>query len=160
LPCFASGCPRCSQAPAAISDSEKGEILKRWLSVRYKYGINTKEVLSWIGALIAVFSLVIGLTVIWNRRLSREVLQRTRAEQSLRENEAFIHAVMENLPVGIAVNSVDPTVRFAYMNENFAKYYRTETNRGSQYQTRIRWFFPVFCHLATEGYRHRRVRTI
>ncbi len=108
-----------------MSDSEKSDILNRWLSVRYEYGIDVKQVLLWIGALIAVFSLAIGLSMIWNRRLSREVLQRTRAEQSLRDNEAFIHAVMENLPIGIAVNSVDPAVQFSYMNENFAQYYRT-----------------------------------
>lgn len=32
---------------------------------------------------------------------------------------------MDNLPIGIAVNSVDPTVTFEYMNDNFFKFYRT-----------------------------------
>jgi PAS domain S-box-containing protein len=47
------------------------------------------------------------------------------AEEALRESEAFIRAVLDNLPVGIAVNSVDPAVKFEYMNDNFPKYYRT-----------------------------------
>ncbi|MEW6570753.1 MAG: GAF domain-containing protein [Nitrospirota bacterium] len=51
--------------------------------------------------------------------------ERKRPEVVLREKEAFIRAVMDNLPIGIAVNSVDPTVQFEYMNDNFPKYYRT-----------------------------------
>jgi len=47
------------------------------------------------------------------------------AEEALRESEAFILAVLDNLPVGIAVNSIDPAVKFEYMNDNFPKYYRT-----------------------------------
>lgn len=36
-----------------------------------------------------------------------------------------LQLVMDNLTIGIAVNSVDPTVEFEYMNENFAKFYGT-----------------------------------
>ena len=32
---------------------------------------------------------------------------------------------MDSLPIGIAVNSIDPEVKFSYMNDNFPKYYRT-----------------------------------
>ncbi len=48
-----------------------------------------------------------------------------KVEQSLRENEAFTKSVLDNLPIGVAVNSVDPTVEFSYMNDNFLKFYRT-----------------------------------
>ena len=46
-------------------------------------------------------------------------------EEALRLNQTFTRAVMENLPLGIAVNSVDPTVSFEYMNDNFPRLYRT-----------------------------------
>ncbi len=52
-------------------------------------------------------------------------LQRRRAEEALQQNEAFIRAVLDNLPVGIAVNSVDPVVNFNYMNDKFPQLYRT-----------------------------------
>ncbi|MDO8841992.1 PAS domain S-box protein [Methanocalculus sp.] len=46
-------------------------------------------------------------------------------QQQLRESEAYIRTVLDNLPIGIAVNSVDPEVNFDYFNENFFRIYRT-----------------------------------
>ncbi len=75
---------------------------------------------------VIVFSIIIiGIIMLWNWRLKKEIIQREESEKTLLENEAFIKAVMDNLPMGIAVNSVDPTVNFNYMNDNFPKYYRT-----------------------------------
>jgi PAS domain S-box-containing protein len=57
--------------------------------------------------------------------LKRVAAELRQAEEALRESEAFTRAVMDNLPIGIAVNSVGPTVNFEYMNENFPRIYRT-----------------------------------
>jgi len=54
-----------------------------------------------------------------------ETAERKRAENTLRENELFIRTVMDNLPIGVAVNSISPSVDFSYMNNNFPKFYRT-----------------------------------
>ncbi len=48
-----------------------------------------------------------------------------RVETALRERERFISAVLENLPIGIAVNSVNPEVAFTFMNDNFPRFYGT-----------------------------------
>jgi PAS domain S-box-containing protein len=53
------------------------------------------------------------------------ITKRKKAELALKESESFIRAVMDNLPIGIAVNSVDPAVKTIYMNDNFCKFYRT-----------------------------------
>jgi len=57
--------------------------------------------------------------------LSQDITDRKRAEAELREREKFITAVMDHLPIGIAVNSIDPSVKFSYMNDNFPLFYRT-----------------------------------
>jgi PAS domain S-box-containing protein len=59
------------------------------------------------------------------RRLSREIEERKRAEAAISQNEAFIRSIMDNLPIGIAVNSIDPDVSFTYLNDNFLTFYRT-----------------------------------
>ncbi len=60
-----------------------------------------------------------------NERLMSDISAMERREKTLRENEALILSVMDHFPAGIAVNSVDPSVNFSYMNENFPKFYRT-----------------------------------
>ena len=59
------------------------------------------------------------------RELEKAESERKQTEEALLESEAFIKAVLDNLPIGIAVNSVDPSVKFEYMNDNFPKCYRT-----------------------------------
>lgn len=54
-----------------------------------------------------------------------DITERKNSEIALRESEAYIKVILNNLPIGVAVNSVDPTVQFEYMNDNFAKFYRT-----------------------------------
>jgi len=54
-----------------------------------------------------------------------DVTEHKQAVEDLKERESFIKATLDNLPVGVAVNSVDPEVRFTYMNDNFATFYRT-----------------------------------
>ncbi len=63
--------------------------------------------------------------VIGFRGVDRDITNRIQMEKELKESEAFIKAVMDHLPIGIAVNSVDPVIDFIYMNDNFPRFYRT-----------------------------------
>ena len=55
----------------------------------------------------------------------QDITERKAMERELKEKEAFNRAVMDNLPIGIAVNTVFPDVSFAYMNDKFPLLYRT-----------------------------------
>ncbi len=54
-----------------------------------------------------------------------DISDRIGRDKELTEQEKFIKTVMDNLPVGIAVNYVSPSVEFLYMNDNFLRIYRT-----------------------------------
>lgn len=43
-------------------------------------------------------------------------------KQKTKTNETFIRTVLDNLPIGISVNSLDPTLKFEYTNDNFCRY--------------------------------------
>jgi len=78
------------------------------------------------GYIILVLCVLIGLSVFILYNIGKsDIIKRLDAEKALREREAFINAVLDNLPIGVAVNSVDLTVEFEYMNDNFSKFYRT-----------------------------------
>lgn len=53
-----------------------------------------------------------------------DITQRKLAENEVREKEAFLRALMDNLPIGVAVNSVSPIVEFEYINDNFLRFYQ------------------------------------
>ncbi|MBN2428098.1 MAG: PAS domain S-box protein [Deltaproteobacteria bacterium] len=54
--------------------------------------------------------------------VAHDITRRKRTEEALQESEAFNKLVMDNLPIGLAVNSKDT---FVYMNDNFPRFYRT-----------------------------------
>ena len=55
-----------------------------------------------------------------------DITDRRLFQKTLEEKEAYIKNVLDNLPVGVSVNSADPIVTFSYVNDNFVKFYRTD----------------------------------
>lgn len=54
-----------------------------------------------------------------------DITEHKERELALRNHEQFTRTVMDHLPIGLAVNSVDPAVTMLYMNDNFTRFYRT-----------------------------------
>jgi signal transduction histidine kinase len=47
------------------------------------------------------------------------------SHRTIQERETFIRTVLDNLPIGVAVNTLFPVVKFEYMNDDFPGIYRT-----------------------------------
>lgn len=67
----------------------------------------------------------------------RDISERKQAERELQERNEFIRTILDNLPIGIAVNSVASGVDFNYMNDKFLEFYRT--NREALAKTDSFW---------------------
>jgi len=89
------------KALIAMSDAEESEIRNRWLSIRYEYGVDMKTFWSWIAGLTATFLLVIAVTLVWNRRLKREIIRRVKAEEMVLENTQRLNFHVANSPMAI-----------------------------------------------------------
>ncbi|MCE5260329.1 MAG: PAS domain S-box protein, partial [Chloroflexi bacterium] len=62
----------------------------------------------------------------------RDITERLRTEEALRDSEAFNKTVLDNLPVGIAVNTGVTSLNFSYINDNFVRFYHTTREKLSQ----------------------------
>ncbi|HEO71854.1 MAG TPA: transporter substrate-binding domain-containing protein, partial [Candidatus Hydrogenedentes bacterium] len=100
---------------------EYHRIYEKWFAV-YEEHFHWTDVLRLAALIAAPLLLVAILALLWSWSLKRQVRARTR---ELREQETFLRTVLDNLPVGVAVNSVESGVTFDYMNDLFAKIYRT-----------------------------------
>jgi PAS domain S-box-containing protein len=102
-----------NKALMAMSDEEENDIRNRWMSIRYEYGVDMKQVLSWVAGLTATFLLVCTVILIWNRRLKKEIAHRKRVEEALAESRVILQAAMDQSPAGIAIaDAPDGTLRY------------------------------------------------
>jgi ABC-type amino acid transport substrate-binding protein/signal transduction histidine kinase/CheY-like chemotaxis protein len=101
---------------------EYRRIHKKWLGAYEDSPPSLTTILRYIALAVGPLLLILSVFFTWSWSLRKQVASRT---AELREREAFIRTVLDNLPIGIAVNSVDPVVSFDYMNDNFPRFYRT-----------------------------------
>lgn len=109
----------------AMPDTEKQAITKRWLSVRYEFGIDKRQVLIWFGQAGAVFLIILAVVLFWNRRLQQEIARRSEAEERLRTSESKAREAMHDLEEAQRVASIGswkfdlPTNTFICSHEIF-----------------------------------------
>ncbi len=65
---------------ATISQEQHNEIRQRWIGVRYEYGISTRDIIKWIVLVVGIASVVLSFFFLWNRRLTKEILERKKAQ--------------------------------------------------------------------------------
>ena len=83
---------------AAIPDPEKTEIHNRWINVRFERLMDWKLILPIAGGIIIVSACILFFILKWNRALSREVAERKRAEEAIKDSEQSMAQIINFLP--------------------------------------------------------------
>ena len=85
-----------NKAIGDITAKEKMLINNTWMApIQVKYGLNFKKILMWTSPIAISIVLIILFGFIWNRRLSKEVGQRIKAEAELRTDEERLEALLK-----------------------------------------------------------------
>jgi signal transduction histidine kinase len=77
-----------NKAIDSIPRDKHDTILQKWFSMRIEYRPNWSEILKWAVVIGAIFILILGLSLLWNRRLAREISKRKQAEETIHKLNA------------------------------------------------------------------------
>ena len=94
----------------SISETERKEIYRKWLPVRYEHGFDY----ALFSKVIAVFTVILVALVVWNRQLTREIRFRKKAEEALRASEMQQRRYISGAPYGVFV--ADEQGRYMQVN--------------------------------------------
>ena len=83
----------------SISETERKEIYRTWLPVRYELGFNYALFLK----VMAIFVAILIFMVVWNRRLTKEIRSRKQAEKALLGSELQQRRYIMGAPYGVFV---------------------------------------------------------
>ncbi|MGE0084537.1 MAG: PAS domain S-box protein [Desulfococcaceae bacterium] len=92
-----------SKAIDTITPQEHDDISGKWLSVRYEHIADWKTAGRWI----VFFTILLLISLFWNRRLAKEISGRKRVEESLRHSEELFRQSFENANVGVSLVGLD-----------------------------------------------------
>ena len=70
-----------------ITPEGHNTIRQRWLAVRYEHGLRRSDILVWVLGVVGGAAVILALILLWNRRLTREVEERRRAERALARSQ-------------------------------------------------------------------------
>ena len=103
---------------ASITPPEHDQIFHKWMPVRYEQAADWRTVIKWTLWVGGVLSMISGLMLFWNRKLAKEILQRSKVEIALRESEVRFRNLFEQAAVGVA--QIDSrTGRFVRINQKY-----------------------------------------
>ena len=114
-----------NKALTAIPKAEKDAIVQEWFRVQIEHKTDWSIILRWIGGISLVFLLVLCIFFYWNKRLVKQITDRKRAEEALRESEekyrSLTDDVLDNSAVGIFILNSD--FRVVWVNQSLEGYF-------------------------------------
>jgi signal transduction histidine kinase/ABC-type amino acid transport substrate-binding protein/FixJ family two-component response regulator len=76
-------CSILNKALKSVTKEEHDTIYKKWIPVRFEYKANWSEILKWLILIGSVFVIILGISLFWNRKLSKEISVRKQMEKAL-----------------------------------------------------------------------------
>ena len=160
-----------SKTVASITDKERDSIYRRWITLRYEHGVN--YALFWklggvVGSLLLVFAYWTRRLSLLNRALKREIGERARVEEALRQEQEMVKQLAVTDPLTSLYNRRKLTevfplevrrlrrsgkyLAFAIMDIDFFKQYNDcyGHQMGDDVLTRVGAFFLGRCQRATD----------
>lgn len=90
-----------NKALHALTPEQHAVIRNNWLSVRYEFGIRKADVWKWGLMVFGAVCLALTTFFLWNRRLQREIADRKRVADTLRESEERYRTIFNHSPLGV-----------------------------------------------------------
>jgi len=128
---------------ATMTPEEHAAIRNKWLSIRYEYGINKVYVLKWILSVIGIAFVIIGIILIWNKRLKREIVLREKIESALKYSEKKYKALFNNAQVALFRTRISDG-KLLEINERYANMagYPTVDDCMAEFNAADAWVDP------------------
>jgi PAS domain S-box-containing protein len=79
----------------SIPHSEQDQIFQEWMPIRYEHAVGWRTVITWVLWVGGVLGIISAIMLFWNRKLTREILQRKKVEIDLRDSETQFRMVFE-----------------------------------------------------------------
>lgn len=108
--------PIINKALLTISDRDKDAILEYWVGSVERVDVNWEGVARIILVFSAIASIIIGAILYWNRRLSKEVSDRKKAEEKLSQSSKLLECISDisRYFVTEELEHLDQVVEFIY----------------------------------------------
>lgn len=119
----------------SITESERREILRRWISVRYEQSGDASLLRRIALTTLVATGFVVSVVLLWNWSLQRQIAERRRAQEELARKSSILESTMENITQGILMADADGRIvahnsryrtLFGFSEEFMAEHTRVE----------------------------------
>ncbi|MBI5592841.1 MAG: transporter substrate-binding domain-containing protein [Deltaproteobacteria bacterium] len=108
-----------NKAIDSITPREHDQIFDHWMPVRYEHAVAWQPVIMGILSAGGILGIISSIMLFWNRKLAKEVLERKKMEITLRESEAELAVIYDNVPLMLLL--VDQELRVLKANRSLIR---------------------------------------
>jgi|GEM_PF-256963 len=105
-----------------MPDEQHAALRSDALAVRFEQGINVAKIMMYVLPTAGIILVIFGIFVYANRKMSRQIEERKKVEQSLNEKDVQLTAALENMSGGMFM--IDRHLRLRVFNQKFKTMYQ------------------------------------